>query len=55
MRYTILLAVSTILGVKGAPNPQGLSGVPKGLGKNPVAYGPKPSGCSGFEILVGKP
>lgn len=54
MRCTILLAVVPIIGVQGAPNPQGLKGVPKGLGKSPVAYGPKPSGCSSFEILVGR-
>jgi hypothetical protein len=59
MKYIIILAVTAILGVEGqepktsSPKPA-LSGVPKGLGKNPVAFGPKPSGCSAFEILVGK-
>jgi hypothetical protein len=30
-----------------------MSNVPKGLGNAPVPFGPKPSGCSAFELLVG--
>jgi hypothetical protein len=36
----------------GAPKGSG-SGAPANLGKVPVAYGKKPTGCSEYEVLVG--
>jgi hypothetical protein len=54
MIHQTLLFVFAIFGVQAAPKAQSQrpSNMPK-LGQTPVAFGPKPAGCSNFEILVG--
>jgi hypothetical protein len=54
MFYPALLIVLTAFRVRADPKPQipRPSNMPK-LGQTPVAFGPKPAGCSNFEILVG--
>jgi hypothetical protein len=55
MIFPALFVAFVVLGAKAAPNPQTPrpSNMPK-LGQSPVAFGPKPAGCSKFEILVGE-
>jgi len=53
---SLVVVLAAFVRVNAAPNPQtpkGSGNMPK-LGTSPVAYGPKPSGCSAFEILVGR-
>jgi hypothetical protein len=45
-------ALLAILSAVGAQQAKG-KGVSPNFGKTPVPFGPKPSGCSAFEILVG--
>jgi hypothetical protein len=45
-------ALLAILGAVSAQQPKG-KGISPNFGKTAVPFGPKPSGCSAFEILVG--
>jgi hypothetical protein len=64
MAQILLLTLVSILIVQTSAIPQGSlppsgggkssSGAPANLGKAPVAFGRKPTGCSEYEILVGK-
>jgi hypothetical protein len=55
MFYPALFVALATFRVDANPQPQAPrpSNMPK-LGQAPVAFGPKPAGCSNFEILVGK-
>jgi hypothetical protein len=56
MKSLTLLAVVASLGSalpQDSPPKPAMANVPKNMGKNPVPFGPKPGGCSAFEILVG--
>jgi hypothetical protein len=55
------VSLSLALCVAALPSPQTADSKPKGIsdllpghGKDAVPFGPKPSGCSDFEILVGE-
>jgi hypothetical protein len=54
---SILIAQTSAI-PQGSPPPSGggksSSGAPANLGKAPVAFGKKPTGCSEYEVLVGK-
>jgi hypothetical protein len=55
MIYPTFLIALAVLVAEATPNPQTPrpSNVPK-LGQAPVPFGPKPTGCSKFELIVGR-